>query len=220
MKKLLAGLMTLSLAACGEETDTVDKSSSTTTASSSDSSNSNIEEQFVGRWEQSYLNNSDDESFEQYDAVTLDYEKRFIELYSNGKGVTDYFVGDYCNGNSVAFEWEVAYDDFYKKDTLYIYYAVEEDECDEFGFKVNETSPYDLSFKNAKIEGIKKERNTPAEMYETPVETVSFRFFDDYMPFVKVDGFKDNPDLGCENTFKSIELYRTDPKAYRAQFED
>lgn len=210
----LSTTLVLSFSSCGSS-DNVDKNSSENSEISSDS---NPADKLVGRWEQSYLNNSDDESFEQYDSVTLDWEKRYIELYSNGKGVTDYMVGDYCNGG-VALEWEVAYDDFYDKEVLRIYYAVEDDDCDEFGFKSNSRNEINLNFKDAKIEGKEEERNVPVEKYESPIETISFRFFEDYKPFVKVDDFTDNPDLGCENAFKSIESYRADPDTYDAQFE-
>lgn len=169
----------------------------------------------MGRWEAGYLTNSDDESFEQYDRVILypygPENKKYIELYSNGTGVTNYFWGDYYNNSGIVFEWEVAYDDFYDKELLFIYYAVEadeEEESDEFGFSVNETSPYDLSFKDAKVEGEKIERNSSVKKYDSRIETISFRFFDSYQPFVKVGDFKDNPDLGCENAFKSIASYR------------
>lgn len=205
----------LSFAGCGNSSDKENNSPKQSDVSSGNS----IKDKFVGRWEQSYLTNSDDESFEQYDAVNLDWENRYVELYSNGKGVTNYYVGDYCNGDSVAFEWEVAYDDFYDKDQLFIYYAVEDDECDEFGFRTHESLSKALNFKDAKIEGEDVERDTPANKFEKPVETISFRFYDNYKPFVKVDDFTDNKDLGCENAFKSIDSYRSDPDAYEAQFE-
>ena len=213
---ILCAVLVFSLAGCGNSSNGVNNSPENSDGAPENS----IKGKFVGRWEQSYLNNSDDESFEQYDAVTLNYPNRYIELYSNGKGVTNYFVGDYCNGDGVAFEWDIAYDDFYDKELLFIYYAVEEDECDEFGFKTNETSSYDLSFKSAKIMGEEIELDTPVEKYETPVETTSFRFFEQYRPFVKVDNFTDNRDLDCENAFKSIDSYRKDPDAYEVQFEE
>lgn len=212
----LCAVLAFCFAGCGNSADGEKSSPEQSNVSTENS----INDKFVGRWEQSYINNSDDESFEQYDAVTLNYENIYIELYSNGKGVTNYYVGDYCNGDGVAIEWEVAYDDLYDKDQLFIYYAVEDDECDEFGFRTHESLSKALNFKDAKIEGDKFERNTPAEMYETPIETISFRFYEDHRPFVKVDDFIDNKDLGCENAFKSIGSYRKDRDAYEAQFED
>lgn len=226
MKKRFSALaliaaMILAVTGCGSSANTADNADKSSSGNSSVSSHGNSAEDFVGRWEQCQLNNSDEESFEQYDAVTLDWEKRYIELYSNGKGVTNYYVGDYCNGDSVVFEWEVVYDDIRDKDILYIYYAVEEDECDEFGFRTMRTWPNDMNFKDAKIEGKQEERNATATEFESPVDTVSFRFFDSeyYMPFVKVDNFTDNPDLGCGDAFKSIESYRADPDTYEAQFK-
>lgn len=190
--KLLSILLILiitvsSITACGDKSDKKSGSKANSAAS-----------QFVGRWELGYYTNSNDESFDKYYVV----EKQeggyagYIELYSNGTGITTHYYDKYYNDEAAVFEWEIVHSDFEDADVLIMYYATFEDGK----YIAHETVATDITrLKDTYIDS------------EKGVKTLGYTFYASHEPYFKITDkkFKDNPDLGCTDAFKSIDEYRS-----------
>lgn len=226
MKKIfclaLSLIIIITLASCGGNSDSSNTNGNGGNSVSEDSDNNSdtsseandFTAQLVGRWEKGYSTNSDDENRE-IEIVKLDEDNpHYYEFYSNGTGTssrTD--VGGYKNGSAAVFEWAIEYDSLLKEDVLNIYYCEDDnldDKYDKYGYYSGSYLYSSTEYTKAKLDGTDK-------------ETITFNFPPDRVPlYVKVDSssFIDNPDLGNEDAFNSIHLFRADEKAYKSQFED
>lgn len=216
---LCIATMVLSLTACGNAGNNsgANTGSGTNEAGSSVTPNntpmdavSALEAQIVGRWQSYYRVGDDGETVHvaQPEDVTNHY---YVEYYSDGTGKTNcYISGD--EDDFVVFRWEVT-EEKYDPGVycVYDYIALEpssEEEQDTNGYYVTTSVFGDTIDAETKLD----------ENGNTVVTASLFR-----NDFVRMDDydFKDEGQpAGYEKAFASIDAYRTDKKAYKAQFEE